>query len=301
MLQELHYFVEVVRCASFTEAAQQLDVSRSLISKKITQLEQDLGTRLLNRSTRSLSLTEAGEQFYQRCKQGLAEIDLAVDEVQGMNEQPRGQLAINLPSSFGTLHVAPLLPEFRRRYPDIRLNLNFEDRKIEMIEPGFDLSIRISDIQDSSLNARRIGPCKHLVVASPSYLKQAGTPKQPHDLSQAHTIISYRLQEQHQNWRFEGPQGQCDIRLEPQVLANSSLAIKQILLNGGGIARVPSFLVGEELRQGSLIALLTEYTCPEKSIYALFPKREYMPQKTRVFIDFLVEAFGEPLAWDVGA
>lgn len=299
MLEEIKTFVNVVRQGSFTQAAEILDTSRSVISKKITILETSLGVRLLNRTTRRLSLTEAGELFYERCREGLGYIDEAVDEIHSLNSEPRGRLYINLPMSFGILHVAPLIAEFVQRYPHIQVDLNFEDRKLEVIEPGFDVSIRIADLGDSSLGARRIAPCHHLVVAAPTYLQRYGKPDSPPALETHHTIASYRLQDASQEWLFRSADGEVvSTHLTPAIFANNSLALREIILAGAGIARMPSFIVGPDVKKRNLINLFPEFTTLEKTIYAVFPQREFMPRKTRVFIDFLVEKISDPPKWD---
>lgn len=299
MLDDIKNFVAVVRSGSFTQAAETLDISRSVISKKISSLETTLGVRLLNRTTRRLSLTEAGELFYQHCRQGLQHIDEAIDEIHSLSNEPRGRLYVNLPMSFGILHIAPLIAGFLRRYPGIQVDMNFEDRKVEVIEPGFDVSIRIADLQDSSLSARRLAPCRHVVVAAPDYLKEHGKPESPLALQTGHTIASYRLQESSQEWLFSTPTGESlAIQLTPGILANNSLALREIILAGGGIARMPSFIVGQDLKNGSLVNLFPELSTLEKTIYAIFPKKEFMPSKTRAFIDFLVEKISDPPRWD---
>ena len=175
-LTDIAVFVQVVESGSFTAAAERLDISKSVVSKYVTRLEDYLGARLLNRTTRRLSLTEVGRVFYDRSRKGLADIEDAQLEVSRLQAEPRGTLRINVPMSFGILHVAPALPEFQRQYPDLTVDMNLDDRKVDVIEEGFDVSVRISELPDSSLVARRIAPCRHAVVASPSYLEQHGTP-----------------------------------------------------------------------------------------------------------------------------
>ncbi len=294
MLEDVRNFVTVVQAGSFTRAAEVLDTSRSVISKRLSDLEDHLGVRLLNRTTRRLSLTEAGERFYQQSQIGLTHIDDAMDEVRSLNREPRGRLYINLPMSFGILHVAPHIPEFRRRYPLIQVELNFEDRKVDVIEPGFDVSIRIGDLEDSSLAARKLAPCPHWIVASPSYIKRHGKPNEPADLARNHIIASFRLQESALEWAFTDREGNTiNIKLSAGIIANNSLAIKEIVLAGGAIARIPSFIVAREVAEGRLINLFPDLETITKSIYVVFPRREYMPAKTRAFIEFMGEKVGE--------
>lgn len=294
MLEDVRNFVTVVQAGSFTRAADVLDTSRSVISKRLSDLEDLLGVRLLNRTTRRLSLTEAGERFYQQSHIGLTHIDDAMDEVRSLNREPRGRLYINLPMSFGILHVAPHIPEFRKRYPLIQVELSFEDRKVDVIEPGFDVSIRIGVLEDSSLVARKLASCPHWIVASPEYLKQQGTPQTPTDLTDNHTIASFRLQDSALEWEFTDSIGNAsNVKLNAGIIANNSLAIKEIVLAGGAIARMPSFTVAQEVAEGQLINLFADLETITKSIYVVFPKREFMPAKTRAFIEFMGEKVGE--------
>jgi len=297
MLEEIRNFVAVVQAGSFTRAAEDLGTSRSVISKRLSQLEDHLGVRLLNRTTRRLSLTEAGERFYEECSSSLSSIDAAMDEVRSLNREPRGRLYVNLPMSFGILHVAPLIPRFMAQFPLVQVELNFDDRKLEVIDPGFDVSIRIGELDDSSLAARRLGSCNHWVVAAPAYLEQFGVPQTPQDLIQ-HRIASFRYQDSALEWVFAEKSGQkISVKLKGSIIANNSLAIKSVVLGGAAIARMPNFLLGQEMVQGKLINLFPELNTTSRSIYAVFPRREYLPAKTRAFIEFLAQALEQPPWW----
>ncbi|WP_374973691.1 LysR family transcriptional regulator [Spongiibacter marinus] len=297
MLDDIHVFAQVVDAGSFTEAATRLNISKSLVSKQVSRLEARLQLRLLNRSTRSLSLTDAGRRFYSRCRGGLQEIDAAIEDLALMRDEPAGLLRINLPMSFGVMHVSPLLPALQQRFPELDLEVNLDDRKVELIEPAFDVSIRISDLADSSMVARRLGPCRHLLVASPEYVK-ANPLSDVAGLAE-HRILSYRHQQSSTEWHFTHPEhGHQSVRLRPVAELNNSLAIKQMAVQGGGIARMPSFAVAEDICEGRLQQVLAGYQCPELSIFAVYPVRRYLPPKVRVFIDFMLEHIGENPAWD---
>jgi len=203
-LTDIAVFIQVVDSGSFTAAAERLSLSKSVVSKYVTRLEGRLGARLLNRTTRRLSLTEVGRSFYERSRRGLQEIEDAEAEVSRLQGEPRGTLRLNTPMSFGILHIAPALPEFLRHYPEVSVDMNLDDRKVDVIEEGFDLSVRISDLPDSSLVARRLARCRHAVVAAPAYLEQHGTPTTPDELRR-HNIITYRYQETAHNWHFRAP------------------------------------------------------------------------------------------------
>jgi len=286
-LGDIAVFVRVVSEGSFTRAADRLDLSRSVVSKYVTRLEERLGVRLLNRTTRRLSLTEAGQVFYERSRRGLQEFEDAEAEVSHLQEEPRGILRINSPMSFGICHVAPALPQFLKEYPGVSIDMNLDDRKLDVIEEGFDVSIRISDMPDSSLVARRLGPCRHVVVAAPSYLEENGTPKTPGDLS-AHNVISYRYQESVNNWHFiDRENRQVSVTVSGAMQMNNSLALREALLVGGGIMRTPTFIVGEDIRRGRLVRLLPDYQMLEPSIYLVFPERRHLSPKVRAFVDFM--------------
>ncbi len=264
----------------------------------MTRLESQLGARLLNRTTRRLSLTEAGQVFYARARKGLQDIQEAQQEVSRLQEEPRGTLRINAPMSFGILHIPPALPGFIERYPEISVDVNYDDRKVDVVKEGFDVSVRISDLPDSSLVAKRVAPCKHAVVAAPSYLERHGMPKSPEDLSD-HNLISYRYQESAHAWHFQHKDGQTQsVTVSGRVTMNNSLAIRSALLEGLGITRTPTFVVGADIQQGRLVRLLPDFNTLEVSIFVVHPHRNYLSPKVRAFNEFFSERIGQSPAWD---
>lgn len=298
-LTDIAVFVQVVDSGSFTAAADRLGISKSVVSKYVTRLENQLGARLLNRTTRSLSLTEVGRVFYERSRKGLADIEDAQSEVSRMQSEPRGTLRINVPMSFGILHVAPVLPEFLKLYPDITVDVNFDDRKVDVIEEGFDISVRISELPDSSLIAKRLGPCRHTIVAAPEYLERCGTPRKPEALRD-HNIISYRYQESALTWHFQTPDSKpTAVTVSGSLIMNSSLAIRAALLEGVGIARIPTFVVGKDIREGRLIPILRDYEILDVTIYLVYPQRRHLSPKVRAFVDFMAERVTVTPYWDV--
>lgn len=297
-LTDIAVFAQVVESGSFTAAAERLSLSKSVVSKYVTRLEERLGARLLNRTTRRISLTEIGRAFYQRSQQGLREIEEAEAEVSRLQAEPRGLLRINAPMSFGVLHLAPAIPDFLSRYPELSVEVDFDDRKVDVIQGGFDVSVRISDLADSSLIARRIGPCRHAVVASPDYLKRHGTPKTPQDLVD-HNIVSYRYQESTQQWEFVDPEGKSiTVPVNGTVQMNNSLGLREAVLNGAGIMRAPTFVVGNDVQQGRLTPLLTNFRTLQLSIYAVYPQRRHLSPKIRAFVDFMAERVTDTPYWD---
>jgi DNA-binding transcriptional LysR family regulator len=298
LLTGIAVFVRVVESGSFTAAATRLDLSKSVVSKHVTRLEEHLGARLLNRTTRRLSLTEAGRVLYERSRKGLTQIEEATSEVSRLQDVPRGTLKINAPMSFGILHLAPALTEFLRRYPELTVDMSLDDRQIDVIAEGFDVSVRIAELPDSSLVARRIAPCRHVVVAAPSYLARHGTPQTPEDLRR-HNIVTYRYQESALEWHFRSPDGKTtSVAVSGSLAINNSLALRAALLEGAGITRTPTFVVGEDVREGRLVALLPNFRPPEVTIFLVYPQRRHQSPKVRAFVEFIAERISESPAWD---
>jgi DNA-binding transcriptional LysR family regulator len=299
-LGQIAVFVRVVEAGSFTAAAHRLNLSKSVVSRHVTRLEDRLGARLLNRTTRRLSLTEVGRSFYERSRRGLSEVEEALLEVARLEESPRGTLRINAPVSFGILHVAPALPEFLEQYPQLSVSMELDDRKVDLIDEGFDLAIRISDLPDSSLVARRLAPCRHVICAAPEYLERRGRPRRPDDLGD-HNVITYPYQASAKDWHFIAPDGSSvAIAVTGSLEVNNSLALRAALLGGAGITRTPTFVVGADLSAGALVPLLTEYRTLEVSIYAVYPQRRHLSPKVRAFVDFIAARIADPPYWDRG-
>lgn len=299
-LSDIAVFAQVVESGSFTAAAERLDLSKSVVSKYVTRLEDRLGARLLNRTTRRISLTEIGRTFYERSLSGLREIKEAEAEVSRLQDEPRGMLRINAPMSFGVMHLAPAIPEFLRQYPELSVDLNFDDRKIGLVEGGFDVALRISDLADSSHIARRIGPCYHAVVASPDYLETYGEPKVPQDLAN-HNIVGYQYQESAKQWAFVDPAGKSFVvPVSGSIQMNNSLGMREAVINGAGIMRTPTFVVGSDIQSGLLRPILPQFKTLQLSIYAVYPERRHLSPKVRAFIDFMVERITDNPYWDAG-
>lgn len=298
-LTDIAVFVQVVDSGSFTAAAERLQLSKSVVSKYVTRLENQLGSRLLNRTTRRLSLTESGQVFYERGQRGLRELEEAKAAVSSLQDAPRGTLRLNTPMSFGLLHIAPALPAFLERYPELSVDMNLDDRKVDLVEEGFDLAIRISELPDSSLVARRLGPCRHVVCASPAYLQRHGIPRTPDDL-RMHNIIAYKLQQSANDWHFLTPDGQpVSVTVSGSVQMNNSLAVREALLGNVGITRTPTFVVGPDIKAGKLQVVLSNYQSLEISIYVVYPQRRHLSPKVRAFIDFMADLLSDPPYWDL--
>lgn len=298
-LNDIAVFVCVVQAGSFTAAAERLDLSKSVISKYVTRLEDRLGARLLTRTTRRLNLTEVGRVFYERSRLGLEAIDNAEQAVSVLQSEPRGTLRVSSPMSFGVLHLARAIANFAERYPDVFVDMRFDDRKVDLVREGFDISVRIASDLDPGLVARRVGPCRHVLVASPGYLERHGTPRTPKELAD-HNVITYQYQQSPWQWEFRAPgAAPVSVPVTGRLQMNNSLAIREAVLAGAGITRVPTFVVGPDLQQGRLRAILTEYELLELSIYLVYPERQHLPSKVRAFIDFMADRFAGTPYWDV--
>jgi len=291
-------FIAVVENKSFSRAAEKLGITKSAVSKRITQLEQHLGVKLLSRSTRQLSLTEAGERYLEHARKALDATIEAEDAATELQTQPKGTLNINVPMSFGRLHIAPLIPLFLNKYPDISLKMDMSDVWSDIVAEGYDIAIRAADLKDSSLFARKIAPLKSVLCASPNYIEKYSTPKEPHELL-GHNCILYSYSQIINEWQFTKNNEIETIRVKGNYQVNNSEALNTALIQGAGVGRLPSFVAGEGIKNGTLIPLLTDYEMAEKIIYAVFAEKTFMPQKIRVFIDFLISHIGgDTPYWD---
>lgn len=294
-------FAKVVEHQSFSAAARDLGMTKSAVSKHIAALEESLNVRLLNRTTRKLSLTEEGQIFHDKCSHIIEELATAEQQLQNLNENPSGALKINAPASFGQFHLAPLLAEFAATYPDIRMEIDFNDRFIDIVESGVDVCIRIASLTDSSLIARKLAPCQIVLAASPDYLSQHGTPQHPDELIN-HRFLEYSNVERLREWRYSDPTDGTEKVASTcvRMRANSGSMLQEAALKGVGLVMAPTFIIGEDIRAGRLIQLLPDYVpSPERNIYALFPHNRFLSTKLRLFIDFLADRFAGKPAWEV--
>jgi DNA-binding transcriptional LysR family regulator len=276
-------------------------MSKSVVSKYVTRLEDRLGARLLNRTTRRLSMTEVGQAFYERSQRALGEIEEAEAEVSRLQGEPRGELRLSSPMSFGIGHVAPLLPAFQERYPDLAVDMVLDDRKTDLVDEGFDVAIRIGELPDSSLVARRLGPCRHVVCGSPEYFARKGVPQSPEELA-GHPALIYRYQDAPSEWRLLDSDGNFhQVAINSRLQMNNSLALREALLGGGGVTLTPTFVVGADIQSGRLMAVLTSYKTLEVSIYAVYPQRKHLSPKVRAFVDFLSDHIKDPPYWEPDA
>ena len=290
-------FVEVVEQDGFTSAAEKLNVSRAQVSKSIMQLEAHLGARLLNRTTRRISLTDIGRLYYERCKNVLQE----VEEIEGLAKEqtgkPHGTLTISAPTSFSLLHLKEIIPQFLKQYPQVQISLNLADRFVDVIAEGYDVVIRIAKLGDSSLISRKIAPCKRIFCASPDYLSAQGIPHVPQDLA-IHACLIYSNELKPDNWILHGTHGIEAVKVNGPLCSNNGDMLKAAAVAGHGIALLPTFIVGPEIKAGRLVQVLADYCPPDITINAVLPSKRYMSAKVRAFVDFLVDHFGENPEWD---
>ena len=288
--QEMASFVAVVEAGSFVAAADALGLSKAAVSRHVGDLEQRLGARLLHRTTRRLSLTDDGQVFYPRAKELLAAIDEAESEIASRSGEASGVLRINAPLTFGVLHLAPLWGRFAQMHPQVRLEIDLSDRIVDLVEEGYDLAVRITNLPSSQLVSRQLATSRVRLCASPQYLARHGVPAHPRDLAR-HAVIAYSYWSGGDTWHFTGADGSHDVRVHARLRTNNGDTCRAAALDHQGIVLQPDFIVGDDLRHGTLVELLHEYQALTLGIHAVYPSRKHLPLKTRRMVDFLVDAF----------
>ncbi|WP_136475749.1 LysR family transcriptional regulator [Pseudomonas sp. DG56-2] len=287
VLLAMRTFRRVVERGSFSQAAVDLGQSTAAVSKQVRQLEKHLGSLLLLRTTRRMSLSESGQAYFSECCHLLEELDALERATQSGSSEPSGRLRVNAPLSFGLKVLSPILVAFMQRYPDLKVELTLDDRLLDVVSEGFDVSLRIrSHLPDSSLVARRLGEVAQVICAAPAYLKANGTPHSVEALRE-HSCLAYRLAEHPGSWQLQGPQGNSRLELPVRLAVDNSLMLSEMLLAGLGIGALPSFIAQPLLDSGQLMQLLPEQSMPRRSIYALYASHRHVSQKVRVFVDFL--------------
>ena len=292
-LLEMQVFAAVVDAGSFVGASDALEMSKPAVSRYVAELESRLGVRLLNRTTRKLSLTEEGDVFYARCKALLDNVEEAEAEITARKGEAAGLLKVTAPQTFGLLYLAPLWALFMARHPKVRVDVMLSDRVTDLVEEGFDLAVRIARLPSSSLVSRKLATTRMILCASPAYLKRRGQPKTPADLVN-HEIASYSLLSMGETWEFDGPDGHVVAPVSPRLRSNSGDTCRAVALAHGGIILQPSFLVGADIRAGTLVELMPEFRSIRLDMFAVYPSRKFVSPKVRLLIDFLVETFRRP-------
>jgi DNA-binding transcriptional LysR family regulator len=293
---EMQTFNAVVEAGSFVKAAEALNMSKAAVSRYVVDMETRLRVRLLHRTTRRLSLTDEGHMFYARSKELLDELDEAEAEVTFRSEAATGLLRVNAPFTFGILHLAPLWGAFKAQNPKVMLDITLADRLVDLVEEGYDVAIRIATLENSTLVSKRLATTRMVLCASPQYLAQHGTPQHPFDLSQ-HAVISYVYWSMRDEWRFNGPDGPASVKTQPFMNTNSGDTCRAAALAHQGIVLQPSFLVGRDVAEGTLVELMPQYKSLELGIYAVYPTRKHVSAKVRVLIEFLQKHFSAQRDW----
>jgi DNA-binding transcriptional LysR family regulator len=298
----MRLFTEVVDGGSFSAAARQMGMAPSSVARGIGALEDELGVRLLNRTTRKLSLTEAGRLFHERSRRILVEVDDARLSVTQLEATARGTLRLSVPVAFGRLHIAPAVPEFLAAFPAVAVDLCLTDAFVDLVEEGVDLAIRIGELQDSSLIARRLARNQRVICGSPAYFERAGRPTEPAALG-AHNCLVYKRQSNRATWRLRNHEQTYEVEVHGSLWANNADALHTAALAGLGLAILPTWMVGQDVRRGALEVAFADYTVSpgalDTSIYAVFPYARHLSPKVRALVDFLVNRFTPRPYWEI--
>ncbi|MBX3657808.1 MAG: LysR family transcriptional regulator [Ramlibacter sp.] len=295
-LRRIEAFCAVAQLGSFVAAADRLGLSRAAVSRLVIELEGQLGTRLLNRTTRKVSLTDSGSAYHERARQILDDLAEANAAASATTLRPAGRLRINVPVTFGNLHLAPLWGQFLQRHPQVELDITLTDRLVDLVDEGYDLAVRVGRPQSSSLVARPLATDRVVLCASPEYLRMAPAIRRIEDIAD-HSAVAYSLWSGGDAWTFQGPEGRPhSVPVHPCLRANSGDTCRAAALADQGLIFQPAFLVGPDLAAGRLVEILPHYSGPRLDIQALYPSRRHVPGKVRAMVDFLVAAFEHP-AW----
>lgn len=292
--EELSAFVEVARRQSFVRAAEQLDRHVSAVSRAVMALESRLGVRLLQRTTRSVALSEAGRAYFNRCEALLAEFDSADAAARDLSASPRGVLRVSAASGFGLTRLIGVVPEFLATHPHVTMDLQLSNRFVDLVEEGYDLAVRVGTLNDSRLVARRLAASRRVLVASPAYLDRAGAPRNPAALAQ-HACLALEIGAHPQRWDLQNRAKRFAIDVDGPLRSSNAVALLAACRGGLGISLLPEFAVTEALRNGELKRVLPGWTTEEQGIHAVYPSARFVPAKVRAFVDFLAEKLREPL------
>lgn len=297
-ISRIGIFIEVVKNASFAGAARKLGITSSAVSKQIQNLEHDLQTKLLDRTTRSVAVTEEGAVFFERAGRALEDLNEAEEQIHELKSRPRGTLKISIPTNIGVKYLGKSIASFARQYPEVTLDLSFDDRFVNMAEEGFDLVVRIGALPDSSLIARRLASCPNHVCASPDYLERHGTPTHPDDLA-SHNVLAYTRNQAVHEWRYKAKDGTIgQVKLHGTFKSDTGGVMCEAAIQGVGITTLPIFYIADALKSGALVPILTDFTTwPERDIHAVFMPNRYLSTRLRLFVDHLTLACKE-LPWE---
>ena len=291
-------FIRVVEAGSISAAADRLGVAKSAVSRRLKELEEHLGVELFHRTTRKMNLTDTGRAFYHQSVRILEDVLEAEHATSQAHGTLKGSLKIALPSTFGLMHMGPAINEFLQTHPEIEFDLDFNDREVDMIEEGFDLAIRIANLPDSSLIARRLASIQTVICASPSYLEQMGVPKTPDDLRE-HRCLVYSLLRDFDYWCLTDSNGvEIKTKIHPHLKASTGEFLRDAAVEGRGVIFIPSFIAYKEIESGALVPVLEDFKTQQLDAYAIYPQTRHLSQRVRAFVDFLVERFKGTPYWD---
>ena len=296
-LTSMRVFTRVAKTGSFSGAAEELGISRAMASKHIISLETLLGVRLFNRSTRRLSITEAGSTYLEHSRQILEDIEDAEHAITQLHSEPRGTLRIQALPYFGTYHLVPAIADYHKLYPNIRVELILTAGSIDLIEDRLDLAIQLGDLEDSNIVARPLAPSHYVICGSPDYLHEHGTPKYPEELHQHNCLCNWSMPPK-RDWPFNINGHLSTIRVSGSMRANVAGALRLAATEGLGLVLLPTYMAGKDLQSGRLQAVLTEFEAASLAIHAVYPHRKHLSAKVRTFVDFLSERFQPQPYWD---
>ena len=296
-LEDMAMFVRIVEAGSITKAADQLNIAKSAVSRRLKDLESRLGSQLISRTTRHSNLTEAGEHYYRRACSILNDVDALNEQTSGAPTQIEGTLKMTAPLSFGLMHLNDVIDEYANQHPELKFELDFSDRHTDLIEEGFELAIRIRELQDSSYQAKRLALIRYALCASPEYLKKMGTPKTLGDLKN-HKFLQYGMSKS-TTIELRDEQGKKhQLAVSGKIKANNGDFLREMAVKGHGIAFLPTFITYQTLVSGALVPILQQYQLPTLNAYAVYPKNRFLSQRCRYLIDFIAERLGDDPYWD---
>lgn len=297
--ENMNAFVRVVEAGGISAAADRMGIAKSVVSRRLKELEEHLGVELFHRTTRQMNLTDTGRAFYQQSVRILEDILEAEHATSQFHGAIKGSLKIAVPLSFGLMHLGPAINEFLQTHPDIAFDLDFNDRQVDILAEGFDLAIRIASLPDSSLIARKLAPIQAIMCASPAYLERMGAPQSLEELIK-HRCLVYNLISNFENWNVYNVEGQLiKTKIVSYLKASNGEFLRDAAVDGLGIVLMPTFIVYKEIESGALIPLLPEYQFSQLAAYAIYPQTRHLSQRVRAFVDFLIKRFDGLPYWDV--
>jgi DNA-binding transcriptional LysR family regulator len=296
-ITDLEIFARVASAGNMSAAGRDMGLSPAVVSKRISHMEERLGARLFQRTTRQLKLTETGEGFYERVVGILADIEEAEAYVSQLNAKASGTLKVTAPTAFARLHIAPHLASFMRQHPSLTIELQLTDAIVDIVGEGMDLAVRVAELDDSSLVARKLAPCRHVICGAPQYFDQHGRPKSLSELAKHNCLTTGH----NQVWRLEGPEGPSAIKVSSNLRSNSSDVVHEAVLSGMGLAMRSTWEISDDLKSGRLEIVLPDYReTSGVAVFAVYPCRQYVPAKLKFFVDFLAQQYGSTPYWDRG-